>query len=43
MENTPHYPRSMSKEAQSLCKGLMTKNPQSRVGTGINGKKDLTG
>ena len=41
MEHTPNYPRSMSKEAQTLCKGLMTRSPKNRLGAGSNGKREL--
>ncbi|NP_001296610.1 protein kinase C beta type-like [Hydra vulgaris] len=41
LEQTVSFPRSLSKEAISIIKGFLTKNPSRRLGSGDTGEQDI--
>ncbi|XP_066934074.1 calcium-dependent protein kinase C-like isoform X3 [Clytia hemisphaerica] len=41
LEQTVSFPRSLSREAISIIKGFLTKNPSRRLGSGETGEQDI--
>lgn len=41
LEQNVSFPRSLSKEASSIIKGFLTKNPNRRLGSGETGEQDI--
>ncbi|TGZ56257.1 hypothetical protein CRM22_010186 [Opisthorchis felineus] len=41
LQRNVYYPKSMSKEAANICKALLVKNPEGRLGCGPDGKSEI--